>query len=83
MYSLPAFPNSCAAPGAFVMPLVSFMTKLVVAVGFVLSWKKVPRLPGNIFSKPTTMATSAAPCETMVRPMCRPVLPVLQLLLTL
>jgi hypothetical protein len=52
--SLPAFPKSCAAPGAFVTPLVSFMIEFVVAIGFERSWKKVCKLPGNIFSKPTT-----------------------------
>jgi hypothetical protein len=66
-----------------VIPLVSFMIMLVVCVGFVRSWKKLCRLPGNIFSKPTTSTQSAWPCAIMFRPMYKPVEPVEQLLLTL
>jgi hypothetical protein len=47
------------------------------------SLKKLCRLPGIIFSKPTTSTQSAAPAEIMLRPMARPVDPVEQLLLTL
>ena len=83
MYSLPALPNSCAAPGALVTPRVCAIIAPVVPVGFSRSLKKVPRLPGNIFSKPITRMQSAAPWETAWRAMCRPVLPVEQLLLTL
>ena len=83
MYSLPAFPNICAAPGALVMPLVAAIIPLVVPVGLTLSLKKLCRLPGNIFSNPTTMTQSATPWLTMFLAICRPVEPVEQLLLTL
>ena len=83
IYSLPAFPNICAAPGAFVMPLVAAIIPLVVPVGLTLSLKKLCRLPGNIFSNPITMTQSATPWLTMFLAICRPVEPVEQLLLTL
>lgn len=83
MYSLPAFPNICAAPGALVTPLVAAIIPVVVPVGLTLSLKKLCRLPGNIFSNPTTMTQSATPWPTMFLAICRPVEPVEQLLLTL
>ena len=67
IYSLPAFPNICAAPGAFVTPLVIFIISADVPVGFVRSLKKDCKLPGNIFSNPTTITQSAMPWLTMFR----------------
>lgn len=83
MYSLPALPNICAAAGESVLPLVAAIISPVVAHGSVLSLKKLPSEPGNIFSNPTTMTQSATPCDTIFRAICNPVEPVLQLLLTL
>ena len=83
MYSLPAFPNICAAPGALVTPLVAAIIVLVVLVGLTRSLKKLCRLPGNIFSNPTTMTQSATPWLTIFLAICNPVEPVEQLLLTL
>ena len=83
MYSLPAFPNICAAPGALVTPRVAAIIPLVVPVGLTLSLKKLCRLPGNIFSNPTTITQSAIPWLTMFLAIFRPVEPVEQLLLTL
>ena len=83
MYSLPALPNICAAPGALVMPLVAAIIPVVVPVGLTLSLKKLCRLPGNIFSNPTTITQSATPWLTIFLAICRPVEPVEQLLLTL
>lgn len=83
MYSRPALPNICAAPGALVNPRVCAIINPVVPVGFSRSLKNVCKLPGIIFSKPTTRTQSAAPLETYWRPMASPVEPVEQLLLTL
>ena len=83
IYSLPAFPNICAAPGALVTPLVAAIIVLVVLVGLTRSLKKLCRLPGNIFSNPTTMTQSATPWLTIFLAMCNPVEPVEQLLLVL
>ena len=83
MYSLPAFPNICAAPGALVMPLVAAIIVVVVLVGLTRSLKKLCKLPGNIFSNPTTMTQSATPWLTIFLAICNPVEPVEQLLLTL
>ena len=62
MYSLPALPNICAAPGAFgATPRVAAIILPDVPVGFSLSLKKAFKLPGIIFSNPITMTQSAAP----------------------
>lgn len=83
MYSLPALPNSCAAPGEFVIPRVSIIIFVVVLVGDSLSGKNPFKLPENIFSKPTTITQSAVPEVTIFLAMANPVEPVEQLLLTL
>ena len=61
MYSRPALPNICAAPGAFVTPLVAAIISPLVPVGFALSFQKLCREPGFIFSNPTTRMQSAPP----------------------
>jgi hypothetical protein len=61
MYSRPALPNICAAPGAFVNPLVAAIISPLVPVGFALSFQKLCREPGFIFSNPTTRIQSAPP----------------------
>ncbi|KAI7514921.1 hypothetical protein KC347_g258 [Hortaea werneckii] len=66
MYSRPALPNIWAAPGAFVMPRVARIISAVVPVGLARSLKKDCRLPGNIFSKPTTSTASAMPPEIII-----------------
>jgi len=73
-YSLPALPNSCVAKGIPDAPRLRHDR---------LSLNKVPRLLGNMFSKPTIMTQSAAPWETAYRALCRSVEPVERLLLTL
>jgi len=61
MYSRPALPNICAAPGAFVTPRVTAIISPLVPVGFALSFQKLCSEPGFIFSKPTTRIQSAPP----------------------
>ena len=61
MYSFPALPNSCAAPGPFDTPLVALIICVDVAIGSSLSLYMDFKLPGDIFSKPITMTQSAIP----------------------
>jgi len=83
IYSLPAFLNNWAALGASVKPLVAFVISVVILPGCLLFGQKLFRLPGIVFSNPTTRIQSAPPWPIVLCAMYKPVEPVEQLLLTL